>query len=365
MGSTRWERRSLVVEVERVELLNKLGYGQEARPQGGRVRQRVQGSPYQPPPLLLGGLPWETSSEGAPVEQQLEQMWGKMWGQAAGAGHLKTKLCTRFASGFCNKGEFCTFAHGEEEVGTPQPDPEMVMMFKDMDMMNEAAGAGGKGGGGGGGGQQPWQAQQPQQPWQAQPGGGGGGGGGGFKKTKLCTNFEQGFCPRGDMCTFAHGEQELGTLQPAGGAGKGGGGAQPGRPFMKTKLCHHWQQQGSCSRGESCGFAHGEHEIGTPQTGGGGCSGGAPAGKGGPTQAEKELFNFKTTLCNNFANDGTCPRGDRCAFAHGEGELMEPGQAKAVVEQMEMGEQGAGMTGAGMESFGAESFGAESFGAFP
>ena len=40
-----------------------------------------------------------------------------------------------------------------------------AVMFKDMDMMNEAAGAGGKGGGGGGGGQQPWQAQQPQQPW--------------------------------------------------------------------------------------------------------------------------------------------------------------------------------------------------------
>ena len=30
----------------------------------------------------------------------------------------------------------------------------------------------------------------------------------------VCFCFEQGWCPRGEACTFAHGEHELGTLQP-------------------------------------------------------------------------------------------------------------------------------------------------------
>jgi len=87
----------------------------------------------------------------------------------------------------------------------------------------------------------------------------------------------------------------------------------------------------------------------TAQKGGGG------AGKGGPTPAEKELYNFKTSMCNNFTNTGTCQRGERCSFAHGEDELMAPGQAKQVMEKMESGEAIDGMDGFGsmeaMEGF--------------
>jgi len=152
-------------------------------------------------------------------------------------------------------------------------------------------------------------------------------GGNNFKKTKLCTLFEEGHCPRA-QCTFAHGEAELGTFQtPQGGGGGGGGGGG-----IKSQLCRHWSEKGFCQSGSSCGFAHGEEELGTPRGNGGAV--GKQSGKGGPSAADKELFNFKTTMCNNFSNTGTCIRGDRCSFAHGEGELMEPGQAKSVVEQM-------------------------------
>merc|ERR1719235_1591664 len=48
------------------------------------------------------------------------------------------------------------------------------------------------------------------------------GGAGGFK-TKICTFWEQGKCTRGDACTFAHGQHELSK-----GGGKGFGGGGPG-----------------------------------------------------------------------------------------------------------------------------------------
>jgi len=216
-------------------------------------------------------------------------------GQPQGQGGFKkTKLCTNYTQqGFCPRGETCNFAHGDHELGTPQTGPTM-------------------GGGPAMGGQQ---QPRPQ----------------GFKKSKLCNNFAQGFCARAEACTFAHGEAELGTAQPAGSAIAPGGPKQ----FVKTKLCIHFQQQGSCSRGAGCGFAHGEHELGTPGVAPGPAGSGGPPGA--PSSAEKELFNFKSSLCNNYIQTGACQRGDKCSFAHGEGELMVPGQAKSLVEQMESG----------------------------
>merc|ERR1711920_1057167 len=41
---------------------------------------------------------------------------------------------------------------------------------------------------------------------------------------------------------------------------------------------------------------------------------------------DKQRYNFKTAICRDWARDGTCQRGDVCAFAHGEEELRVPGQ---------------------------------------
>jgi len=38
-----------------------------------------------------------------------------------------------------------------------------------------------------------------------------------FKKSKICTNWQSGHCPRGDLCNFAHGEDQLGSFQPQAG----------------------------------------------------------------------------------------------------------------------------------------------------
>lgn len=50
---------------------------------------------------------------------------------------------------------------------------------------------------------------------------------GGFRKSQLCRNYEEGWCPRGEACTFAHGHAEIGTFQqvPGQAAEWGGWGA--------------------------------------------------------------------------------------------------------------------------------------------
>ena len=39
--------------------------------------------------------------------------------------------------------------------------------------------------------------------------------------------------------------------------------AQLGQVFLKTKLCQYFLK--NCNRGHVCPFAHGPHELGTPQ----------------------------------------------------------------------------------------------------
>jgi len=342
---------------------------------------------------------------------------GQQQGKGGGKGFMKTKLCTLFESGHCPRAQ-CSFAHGQHEIGTPQgasagnhsngqkgqkpaqqPWAQQSAGWQDnsgwgqeddyTQELNQLQTAMLQGTGHSGGPKvvsamsSPWankagvQAIMANQGWQTSPQpdqGGKGGfknaapqswqaqqapqGGKGFKKTKVCTNHAGGYCARGESCTFAHGEEELGTLQGSSGAMQQQQWGQPqqqqqGSGFKKSKLCHHFAQSGTCGRGEACGFAHGEHELGTMQTGGGAGAGDfmqmGKGGKGGPTTAEKELFNFKTTPCNNWMNTGSCPRGERCSFAHGEGELMAPGQAKNVVEQME---QDGSMEAGGMDFTG-------------
>ncbi|AQK81984.1 zinc finger C-x8-C-x5-C-x3-H type family protein isoform X1 [Zea mays] len=49
-------------------------------------------------------------------------------------------------------------------------------------------------------------------------------------------------------------------------------------------------------------------------------------GRGPGSHAGGPGSNFKTKLCENF-NKGSCTFGDRCHFAHGEGELRKPAAA--------------------------------------
>ena len=95
--------------------------------------------------------------------------------------------------------------------------------------------------------------------------------------------------------------------------------------MLKLKLCAWHDSPGGCKSGDSCGYAHGEHELGQPrpQTGWGGCAApGYQAHVGLAAEASGLAWGHKTRLCK-FWVDGGCDRGDACMFAHGEADLHQ------------------------------------------
>ncbi|KAJ1741765.1 hypothetical protein LPJ68_002561 [Coemansia sp. RSA 1086] len=75
-------------------------------------------------------------------------------------------------------------------------------------------------------------------------------------KTKLCEKFSQeGSCPYGHKCVFAHGQEELRVREQAPRA------RQNANPLYKTRLCQRFTEQGACPYGERCQFAHGNEEL--------------------------------------------------------------------------------------------------------
>ena len=64
---------------------------------------------------------------------------------------------------------------------------------------------------------------------------------------------------------------------------------------IKTELCRTFQQEGSCPYGDTCAFAHGEGEL----------------------QKKKHVpSRYKTKLCQQFHENKYCPYGNRCQFIH-------------------------------------------------
>lgn len=64
-------------------------------------------------------------------------------------------------------------------------------------------------------------------------------------KTRLCMYFQDGYCSRGVACSFAHGEDELRSTPD----------------LSRTKMCPRMLKLGECRLGERCQFAHDAGEI--------------------------------------------------------------------------------------------------------
>merc|ERR1712166_298934 len=150
----------------------------------------------------------------------------------------------------------------------------------------------------------------------------------------------------------AHHQQ---SFSPSGAA-MSGAPLSGAHPNFKSRLCTHFAERGVCGSGERCGFAHGEHDLRQggsygqtfinpgmaapamdpmaammPQAAAYGMAGygvampmqamgGAAGGQNGNAHP-----NSKTRLCTHFAESGSCGSGDRCGFAHGDGDLRQPG----------------------------------------
>jgi len=100
-------------------------------------------------------------------------------------------------------------------------------------------------------------------------------------KTKLCTYFQScGVCRRGDMCTFAHGEEEL----------------RQAPDFTRTSICPQLLRSGACQNIDKCPYAHTHSDL----------------------RSISGLL--KTRMCD-FYPRGLCAAGTSCRFAHSVEEL--------------------------------------------
>lgn len=72
------------------------------------------------------------------------------------------------------------------------------------------------------------------------------------------------------------------------------GGKEDFKKKRKTELCNNWMN-GNCKYGDKCAYAHGESELLTKLT---------------------NTVHFRTRPCKNFFKNGYCPYGVRCQFAH-------------------------------------------------
>lgn len=295
---------------------------------------------------------------GQAAPQRLQQLYHE-------ASQVKRTLCKFFLEGHCERGALCGFAHSDHDIGQPVPDRAPPVRETPA----------------------PW--RQPAMPVLAAPPV--------LQKRTMCKFFLEGSCDRGNACGFAHGEHEFGQpvfaggeepvihrvepvmhrVAPMGGrvqamAALGAGDVFAGE--VKRTICKFYAE-GTCSKGRSCGFAHGNHEIGQPvhATAGGGIWSPAmsvrpqrqafssrptrmieqvaPVDFGrmaAPLPSSEGLFELeleelaalgdfdmskvviKRTICK-FWSTGCCNKGDLCGFAHGEHEI---GEAVLTAEQL-------------------------------
>lgn len=151
----------------------------------------------------------------------------------------------------------------------------------------------------------------------------------------MCIDFaKNGYCERMNTCRYAHGPQELrgGSHNVAGSSGMnmnhssqmpmmGGGGGAAGHSNYKTAMCKNMLEQGVCSHGSQCNFAHSTSELRAKKPGPGMMmmGGGVGGPMGGPFKRKRDLI--KTVMCTNYSTFGECQYGESCTFAHGPEEL--------------------------------------------
>lgn len=189
--------------------------------------------------------------------QVLMQNHGKK--EVAGEGRFPTgffprRLCQYFKAGSCMHGTQCRFAHGLEEL---HPEERATL-------------------GQGDGFRNPLEAllqdppgkQQVEGRFQT-----------GFFPRRMCNYFQAGSCLHGTQCSFAHGLDELHPDERANFSALSGPDSHSKRleapekdsnpkqlagrfasGFLPRRLCSFFQE-GSCSKGNQCSFAHGLDEL--------------------------------------------------------------------------------------------------------
>merc|ERR1711936_1555245 len=80
-------------------------------------------------------------------------------------------------------------------------------------------------------------------------------------------------------------------------------------PRFKTEICRNFKEKGTCLYGDLCQFAHGKHEL------------------------RKDVVRhnkYKTKHCQKYWINGYCAYGPRCNFIHKEQENQKAGNLGAT-----------------------------------
>lgn len=119
-----------------------------------------------------------------------------------------------------------------------------------------------------------------------------------FFKTRPCRMFEDGNCPHGLNCTFAHGPEDLRQPPPNWQeivAKEQSQLWQLGYQHQhRPKICKRFYNGERCQYGDRCTFLHIR-----------------------PNASKNNEGFGKSKRCHKYEKHGHCPNGDRCPYAHG------------------------------------------------
>jgi len=189
-------------------------------------------------------------------------------------------------------------------------------------------------------------------------------------KTEMCRSWTStGSCRYRDKCQFAHGIEELRVapstrvsveeitvesvsevVSPA--RFRFSSGCMPTSSksvsslrsvikdpkVYKTELCKKFEENGSCPYGPSCQFAHGAGELrpkysdsvrSPMEISSSSSTSISPSASTPSTSAGTVSKLYKTELCRSFTRTGYCRYGLKCQFAHGIHELRTSAQAES------------------------------------
>ena len=94
-------------------------------------------------------------------------------------------------------------------------------------------------------------------------------------------------------------------------------------------MCKHYLSSGTCPNGISCSFAHGAGDLRQPGAGPAhGWPGPGSSGHGGGGRHHQE--QLKTVMCKNWTETGNCNYGDKCSFAHSEEEIKQSKEQRII-----------------------------------
>ncbi|CAO2818034.1 unnamed protein product [Amaranthus hypochondriacus] len=177
-----------------------------------------------------------------------------------------------------------------------------------------------------------------------------------FFKTRLCIKFEKGQCKNGENCNFAHGEEDLRKPPPnwqeligSRMEDKMNNWEDDDKMISRKKLCWKFYNGEECPYGARCNFSHerppkfwdnstrfrDDHRecfstsIGTIRSSDQYANANGDAMRGNSRPA----VHWKTKLCTKFQVTGHCPFGDNCYYAHGQEEVLLPGDRPSETDE--------------------------------